>query len=158
MNPIIIFNVQVFLSLIIFAVVAKKYVWPALKEKNLKGALIPLLLFSSFRFVGLNFLIPFLNNNLPSAFAVPAGYGDFIAGLIALVAALFLVMGSGTGVFFAWVYAIFGSLDFVYALYLINVNQVPLYIGSNWWFMTIVGPATMVALVLIFCVLIKNRR
>ena len=158
MGPITILNIQVFLSLLLFGIIAKIYVWPALKKRDLKMALLPLLLFSAFRFMGLNFLVPFLGNDLPSAFAVTAGYGDFIVSLIALVAVLMLFVNVGLGVFFALVYAILGSIDFIYALYLSNVHQMPLYIGSNWWVVTILGPAWMVTLALLFFVLAKSRR
>ena len=45
--------------------------------------------FHGFRFFGLVFLLPgFVGPNLPHAFAAPAAYGDFAAGVLAILALL----------------------------------------------------------------------
>jgi len=39
------------------------------------------------RFIGLSFLVPgVVSNSLPRAWAMPAGYGDFVAGILAIIA------------------------------------------------------------------------
>jgi hypothetical protein len=46
-----------------------------------------MLILHSFRFVGLAFLVPgVISPDLPSAFAVAAGYGDIVAAVLALLA------------------------------------------------------------------------
>ena len=45
-----------------------------------------------FRFIGLSFLVPgVVSPSLPAGFAIPAAYGDFIAGILAIVATIALV-------------------------------------------------------------------
>jgi hypothetical protein len=45
--------------------------------------------FHSFRFFGLVFLLPgFVGEHLPQGFAAPAAYGDFAAGVLAILALL----------------------------------------------------------------------
>src|SRR5215213_11517742 len=87
-----IFNIETLLSIVIFFLLAKWYVLPRLLELGPVDALVPLLLFSAFRFTGLSFLVPNFSAGLPEAFAKPAATGDFTVGMIALVAAVVIKM------------------------------------------------------------------
>jgi len=58
-----------------FSRIGKWYLWPAIKDRSLKIALTPLLLYACLRVNGFTFLMPGLvSQNLPSAFAVPTAY------------------------------------------------------------------------------------
>jgi hypothetical protein len=62
-----------------FSLIGKWYLWPAIKDRSLKIALTPLLLYACLRVNGLMFLMPGLvSQNLPSA--VPTAYGDLNGG------------------------------------------------------------------------------
>src|SRR5215831_19233381 len=74
-------------AFLVFALIAKWYVWPAIKDSSPKIALTPLLLYACLRVNGLMFLMPGLvSPELPKAFAVPTAYGDLTAVVLALVA------------------------------------------------------------------------
>src|SRR5215510_4848504 len=74
-------------SFIAWGIVVAWYVWPELRGRSRAEAMRPLLVLHSFRFVGLSFLVPgVVSPNLPAAWAGPAGYGDLIAAILALLA------------------------------------------------------------------------
>lgn len=84
MDPQGIFGISVLMNFVSSIVMAKLYVWPWLRTTNKNDALIRLVAPHMFlRFIGLSFLVPgVVSPQLPEAFAVPAGYGDFIAGYL----------------------------------------------------------------------------
>ena len=87
MNPQQIFGLQVLLSFLVYGLVAKWYVTPRLATLPLHAALQPLLVLHAFRHLGMVFLVPtVVGPALPASFAVPAAYGDLLAGLLALAA------------------------------------------------------------------------
>jgi hypothetical protein len=80
MNPQQILGLQVLLSLVGWALLARWYVSPRLATRPREEALPPLL-----------FLLPtVVGGALPPAFARPAAYGDLAAGLLAVAAMLAL--------------------------------------------------------------------
>ena len=149
-------NLHLILGLITFGAVAWIFVWPRLKAAALKDALAALLLFSAFRYTALQFVNPAVAPNLAPGFAVPATIGDVSVGLLALAAAI-VVRFHGFGVILAWLYAIAGSADFVYAASQATVHKAADGIGAAWPVFNLGGPAWMVTLVLLFMTLIKNK-
>ena len=86
MDTLAIFGLQVVLSLIVYALLARWYVTPWLAEKPTHQALMVLIFPHAFRHIGLAFLVPGLvAQPLPSSFASAAAYGDFVSGLLALL-------------------------------------------------------------------------
>jgi len=78
---------SVAVALVVFSLVAKWYLWPAVRSRPPAVALPPLLLYACLRVNGLMFLMPGLvSPQLPRTFAVPTAYGDLSAALLALVA------------------------------------------------------------------------
>src|SRR5215831_6356492 len=89
-NATIILGLQVLLSLLTYAIIARAYLWPRLAGLPLRVALPPLLLFNTFRTLGLVFLLPgVVGDTLPAEFAVPAAVGNSAA-----VALAFLALGA----------------------------------------------------------------
>src|SRR5271169_7202222 len=88
MNPRTIFGISVLMSLLSSVVVAIVFVWPWLWTTTHEQALLWLVAPHMFlRFIGLSFLVPgVVSESLPKAWAVPAGYGDFVAGILAIIA------------------------------------------------------------------------
>src|SRR3974390_549513 len=85
--PMIYFLISYLVAFLVFALVARWYVWPAIRDRAPKTALTPLLLYSCLRANGLMFLMPGrVSPDLPQAFAVPTAYGDFTAVVLALLA------------------------------------------------------------------------
>jgi hypothetical protein len=88
-SPAAIFLTQLLLGyapwLLCFAV----YFWPRLKTMDPVGAQRIIATLHSFRFFGLVFILPgVVGPNLPPGFAANAAYGDFVTGVLAMLALL----------------------------------------------------------------------
>ncbi len=92
MDPRAIFGISILMSLVSSTVIAKLYVWPWLKAKQREQALTALVAPHMFlRFLGLSFLVTgVVAPSLPAGFALPAAWGDFIAGILAIIATIAL--------------------------------------------------------------------
>jgi len=89
MTPNQIFLIDMTLGYLASALFLAAYVWPRLKAMDRLAAQRAIATLHSFRFFGLVFLLPgFVGPNLPHAFAAPAAYGDFAAGVLAILALL----------------------------------------------------------------------
>ncbi len=150
-------NLHLLLGLIAFGAIAAIFVWPKLKAAQLKDALAALLLFSAFRYTALQFLNPAVSPTLPHEFAVPATIGDVSVGLLALIAAIVVRYSLGVGSILAWLYAVAGSLDFIYAASLAMSHKAADGMTAAWPVFNLGGPAWMITLVLLFATLIKNK-
>jgi hypothetical protein len=149
-------DISLFMGLFCFGFISKIWIWPRLKSMTQADALSALLIFSGFRYLGLQFINPAVAD-LPAGFAQTAAYGDFVVGLIAIAGALAIRFHQGFGVILAWIYAVCGTLDFAYAGKLAAEFQASDHIGAAWPIFHIGGPAWMVTLVLIFVTLIKHK-
>src|SRR6266853_450887 len=90
------FFVSIAFSLIAWGIVAARYIWPELRLRPRAEVLRPLLIFHSFRFIGVAFLVPgVVSPDLPSAFARSAAYRDLVAAILALLALISLPTPSG---------------------------------------------------------------
>lgn len=159
MDSFQIFGVQFLLSLVVYGLLAKWYVAPALARLPLHDALIPLLVPHAFRHLGLVFLVPaVVAPTLPRAFALPAAYGDLLAGLLALLAMIALRGRLVLGIPLAWLFNVVGTLDLLYAFY----QGIPLdagaHMGSAWYIPTFIVPALYVTHFMIFAMLVKRSR
>src|SRR5438552_16264914 len=83
MNPQAVFGLSALLSLAACGLAAAIYVWRPLRAVPRDRALRTLAALHLSRFIGLSFLVPgVVSPSLPSAFAVPAAYGDMGHGRI----------------------------------------------------------------------------
>ena len=159
MDSFQIFGVQFLLSVVVYGLLAKWYVAPALARLPLHDALIPLLVPHAFRHLGLVFLVPaVVAPTLPRAFALPAAYGDLLAWLLALLAMIALRGRLVLGIPLAWLFNVVGTLDLLYAFY----QGIPLdagaHMGSAWYIPTFIVPALYVTHFMIFAMLVKRSR
>lgn len=69
-----------------------------------------------YRVFGMTFLVGWLYGRIPGIFALPAGIGDVMTGLMALPVACMLASGAGRGRVEAVAWNIFGLLDFAIAV------------------------------------------
>src|SRR5271167_38709 len=110
MRAQICFFVSIAFSFVAWGVVAGSLILPELRRRGRNEALRPLLMFHSFRFVGLAFLVPgVVSSDLPGAFAEGAAYGDIVAAALALLT-LALLPGR-LGIVAAWVFNLWGTAD-----------------------------------------------
>jgi hypothetical protein len=110
------FFASIVFSFVAWGAVTGSLILPELRQRGRNEILWPLLMFHSFRFVGLAFLVPgVVSPELPATFAEGAAYGDIVAAALALLA---LVLLSGKlGVVAAWVFNLWGSADIIHANY-----------------------------------------
>jgi hypothetical protein len=86
MRAQICFFVSIVFSFVAWGAVTGSLILPELRRRGRNEALRPLLMFHSFRFVGLAFLVPgVVSPDLPAAFAEGATYGDIVAVALALL-------------------------------------------------------------------------
>jgi hypothetical protein len=110
MQTQLVFFVSIAFSLIAWGIVTGRYIWPELRLRPRADALRPLLIFHSFRFIGLAFLVQgVVSPDLPSVFARSAAYGDLLAAILALLALISLP--STTGVAITWLFNLWGTVD-----------------------------------------------
>ena len=152
------FGISVILSFISWGIIAKRYIWPALRRVSRNEALRPLLLLHTFRFVGLAFLIPgVVSPDLPVAFARPAAYGDLTTSIFALLA--IATLGSSLGIILAWAFNILGSADLLYAFYEGNqvaLDSAPGLQGAAYFIPTVLVPLLLTTHLLVFLLLLKH--
>ena len=105
------------MGLVGYGLIAQWYVMPTLRTLPRARALLPLLLFHSFRFVGLAFLIPGVTaQELDPRFANPAAYGDLLAAVLALMAIVALRREWRVAIPLVWIFGVEGTLDLLNAL------------------------------------------
>ena len=156
MDTLAIFGLQLSLSLVVYTLMAKWYVGPWLAEKPIHLALIALVFPHAFRHIGLAFLVPGLvAQPLPSSFAFPAAYGDFVSGLLALLSLVALRGGWGLALPLVWLFNIVGTVDLLNALR--QADAVP-HLGTTWYIPTFLVPLLLVTHVMIFARLLRRGR
>ena len=153
------FFISYAVAFLVFGLIAKWYVWPGIKDRALKPALTPLLLYASLRVNGLMFLMPGLvSPELPSAFAVPTAYGDLTAVVLALIALACVRFESGFAVPMLWLFNIVGLLDLIYGnIASMAYNVDPAQWGVAYYLVAVSVPALVVVHVLIFAYLLRWR-
>jgi hypothetical protein len=89
MSPETLFRIHLVLGYLAWLLCFGAYIWPSLKAMSRIEAQRAIAALHSFRFFGLVFILPgVVGPNLPAGFATFAAYGDFAAGLLAMMALL----------------------------------------------------------------------
>ena len=152
------FFISYAVAFLVFGLIANWYIWPSIKDRPLKSALPPFLLYACLRVNGLMFLMPRLvSPELPKAFAVPTAYGDLTAVVLALLALGCIRYENAAAVPMLWVFNVAGLLDLIYANLSTLKDQVdPVYLGVSYYLVVLNVPAMVVVHVLIFAYLLKR--
>ena len=157
MQSQIAFFLSIAFSLIAWGIVAARYFWPELRVRQRTEALRPLLIFHSFRFVGLAFLVPgVVSPDLPSSFAHAAAYGDLIAAILALMSLMSLP--SAAGITIAWIFNVWGTADLFNAFYQANhAGLMPGQLGATYFIPTFIVPLLLITHGLGFRILLQHQ-
>lgn len=148
--------VNLFLSTLAFMLIAQWYVIPALKRMTREEALQPLLLLHSFRHIGLMFLaIGAVKYELPTAFAVPAAFGDLTASLLAFLALVFIRLHWTPAILIVWLFNIEGTLDLFNAVFLGIIHDAWDGMGATFWIPSVIVPALLVTHYIVFLILLR---
>ena len=154
MNPETIFGLQFALSIFVYALFAKWYAAPWLAGKSLRVALIILIFPHAMRHVGLSFLVPGLvGESLPATFAANAAYGDFVSGLLAILALIALRQSWKLALPLVGLFSVVGTLDLFNALR--QAEAIP-QLGSAWFIPTFVVPVLLVTHAMVFARLYQH--
>jgi len=159
MNARAAFGLSILMSLLSSAVVAVLFAWPWLRARNIEQALIWLVAPHMFlRFMGISFLVPgVVSGSLPKAWAVPAGYGDFTAGILAIIATVAMAETATWAVLAVWIFNVWGAVDLLFAFYKgARVDLEPGSLGAAFYIVTAVVPPLLVSHALIFALLMRT--
>jgi hypothetical protein len=155
------FGISVLLSFLSCAIFAGLYLVPRLRQARRNDALAWLVSpHMFFRFIGISFLIPgVVSPELPTAFAVPAAYGDMLAGLLAIVTTIALGRRAVWAVASAWIFNIWGAADLLFAFYQgPRLQIVPGMFGAAFFIPTAIVPPLLVTHALIFWLLLRPTK
>jgi hypothetical protein len=158
MNPHAAFRLSTLMSLLSSVVFAVLFARPWLQNINTEQALIWLVAPHMVRFIGLSFLVPgVVSESLPKAWAVPAGYGDFIAGVLATIATAALARSASWAIAAVWIFNVWGLADLLFAIYKgARVNLEPGALGAGFYIVTAIVPPLLVSHALIFELLMRS--
>src|SRR5262245_7267645 len=159
MNPRAAFGLGILMSLLSSIVLALLFARPWLRNINTDQALLWLVAPHMFiRFVGLSFLVPgVVSETLPKAWAVPAAYGDFIAGILAIIATVALARTASWAIAAVWILNVWGLADLLHAFYKgARVDLEPGALGAGYYIVTAIVPALVVSHILIFELLLRS--
>lgn len=160
MDALAIFGISVVSSFAGSAAAAKLYVWPWLRSRDRCKGLASLVAPHMFlRFIGLSFLVPgVVSSALPRAFAAPAAYGDFVAGILAIFATIALAKNVSWAIGAAWVFNIWGAADLLFGFYEgPHAGIHPEMLGAAFYLVTAIVPPLAVTHFLIFGLLPRTK-
>jgi hypothetical protein len=154
MNVRALFGLSVLCSFVAWGIVVWLFAWPTLGSIAAKTALLALIAPHMFRFVGLSFLVPgVVSETLPQRFARQAGWGDFIAGLLAIAATLAVVASAPWAVALIWIFNLWGTADLLNALVQGPIQLAkasPGALGAAYFIPTFLVPGLLASHALIF--------
>ena len=154
MDVKVIFGLQILLSVVLVAMVARWIVAPWLKGKSQSERLFWLTLPHATRHIGLVFLVPgIVSTSLPQGFAAMAGYGDLAAGVLAMISLVALRNQWSGAIALTGLFNIVGFVDLANALRHAEAIQ---HLGAAWFIPTFWVPVLLVSHVMIFSCLIRS--
>ncbi len=159
MNPLLLFAVQFTLSLILFVMVARWYIAPALNKMPMQASLVPLFLVHTLRYLPSSAFAPGqVHPKIPMNAMAGIAYGDLVSAILALIAVVFLRYGWPGAIAVAWLVNVVTSLDWLYAGYLAASSRLVTYgMGGIWYIINYYVPVIGVIHVMIFARLLKGR-
>jgi hypothetical protein len=160
MSPATIFQIHLVLGYVPWLLFFGAYVRPKLKSMNRVEAQRAIATLHSFRFFGLVFIIPgVVGPNLPADFAVFAAYGDFVTGMLAILALLTVRIRPLFSLFVV-AFNLVGAADIIIDYY--HGNQVGLpalagELGATYAIPIIYVPVLMITHIVAFYLLVRPQ-
>ncbi|HEV2237951.1 MAG TPA: hypothetical protein VGR57_14925, partial [Ktedonobacterales bacterium] len=159
MDATLIFAAQATLSLLTFGLIARWVIYPRLRERSLRDALTPLLLFETLRTVGLVVFVPGLTDGtLSTGFTIPEAVGDQLAVALAFVALVAVRSGWRAAPALVWLFTIEGLADFVNATVQGLRFNIPAHMGPAWVIPTYGVPAFAAVHLTVIALLLNGAR
>lgn len=152
------FGLSVLMSLLSSVVFAALFAGPWLRASNTEQVLMWLVAPHMFlRFIGISFLVPgVVSATLPKSWAVPAAYGDLIAGILAIIATVALARQASWALPAVWIFNVWGVSDLLFAFYRgARVRLEPGSLGAAFYIVTAIVPPLLVTHAVIFVLLMR---
>ena len=159
MNIRLLFGLSILMSFVAFGLVTKLSIWPRLRTREREAALVPLVVPHAFRFIGLSFLVPgVVSASLPSAFAIPAAFGDLVAAILALAATMALSRRWSSAILLVWLFNVWGAADLLLAYYQgLRIDLDARMLGVAFFIPTAIVPPLLITHGVIFRLLLRPR-
>lgn len=152
------FRIHLVLGYVVWLLCFGVYIWPRLKAMDGIEAQRAIATLHSFRFFGLVFILPGVVGNLPAGFANFAAYGDFAAGVLAILALLTVRIRPLFWVFVV-AFNVVGAADLIGDYYQATMLDVPAHagdFGALYWIPIIYVPILMITHVAAFYLLVRR--
>jgi hypothetical protein len=158
MTPFAVLNIQSTLSLILFILIARWYVAPRLSSRSRNQASLPLLWIHAFRYAPLTLLAPGQSDpHIPADVVGVVAYGDFAAGLLALLTIVAVKLQLRVATALVWLFSIVSIADLLYATArAVGAKLYTFYIGWGWYIVNFYVPMLIVSQVMIVYYLVKR--
>lgn len=158
MEPIVVLALQCSLSLFTFWLISRWYVVPKLTQQNKFEILAILLIINVFRYLPLSLYMPGqVSPEFPAYVKEVIAYGDFVSGMLALVAVLLLRKHKKGSIAFVWLFCVVSIADIILALsFAMTAKVYELALGVNYFTVVVYVPLLMVIQVLILKILLNK--
>ena len=145
------------ISLIVWSLIMRWYIHPAVKQYPIEQVVEPILFLHSFRYIGLMFLIPGVTTELlDTRFSHPAAYGDLLAAVLALFAIMAIRLKASWALGAVWIFNIVGLLDLLNAVVRGIMYTPDGHLGATYWIPATIVLLLLVTYVYIFMLLLKQ--
>jgi hypothetical protein len=151
------FLASISMAIIAWGCVLSRYVWPRLRDLELRVAVEPILYLHLFRYVGLATLVPgVVDSSLDTRWSHPEAIGDLVAALLAGAALLLR-----TGRLFrmaVWTFNLWGTIDLLRASVLGPVYGVVEHLDAAYFIIVIGVPLLLWTHGMVFALLLRRDR
>ncbi|HEX4946929.1 MAG TPA: hypothetical protein VFZ34_09705 [Blastocatellia bacterium] len=157
MKPAHYFILQFGWFLLAWSVIARLFIVPALQNWTLEDALAVWIAPHLFRVLGVGLLVPNLAPGLPVEFAATTAIGDSLTAVLALGSLVALRQRWSKARTLVWGFNLIGSLDLTAAMIHAAWIQAATYLHAQWYVPALVVPLMIVAHVMVFRTLLRQR-
>jgi hypothetical protein len=160
MSTSTVFGIHLVLGYVPWLLLLGAYVLPRLKSTDHVQVQRAIASLHSFRFFGLAFIVPgVVGLDLPASFATSAAYGDFVTGVLAMLA-LLTIRVRPLFWFFVAAFNIVGTADLFINYYhgaQVRLPEMAGELAATYWIPVLYVPALMITHVLAFYLLVRRQ-
>lgn len=155
MDSLVVLSVQCTFSMLVFFLILKWYVVPKITKDTKFEILALLLLVNVFRYLPLSLFMPGqVTGDFPPYLKEIVAHGDFLSGILALIALLLIKYKKRSAIGATWLFSIVSIIDMVVVLTLAMTEKVyELPLGANYFTVSVYVPMLIVIQVLILKIL-----
>lgn len=158
MDPLVVLCLQCTFSTLVFFLIFKWYLTPRITKETRVDILALLLLVNVFRYLPLSLFMPGqVSTDFPHYLKGIIAYGDFLSGILALIALFLLKSGKKSAVALTWLFSVVSIADMVVVLTLAMSKKIyELPLGANYFTVSVYVPLLIVIQVLILKILLTK--